>query len=72
MAMITMWESGGPLLVTADTGSVRIDLAESGKYRAGNYIRVSLPEAVKLRDDLSAAILEAATVTAKAKAEVTA
>ena len=38
-------------------------------WQVGIYLKLSHDEALKLRDDLSAAILEAATAAAKAKAE---
>ena len=63
MALISMWTQG-PVCVSTDTDTIRVDVGDDG---FGKYLRVSLAEAVQLRDDLSRAITEAAQQHAQAK-----
>jgi len=51
-----MWTQG-PVCVSTDTDTIRVDVGDDG---FGKYLRVSLAEAIQLRDDLSRAIVEAA------------
>jgi hypothetical protein len=59
-----MWTQG-PVCVSTDTDTIRVDVGDDG---FGKYLRVSLAEAVQLRDDPSRAITEAAQASAKTKA----
>ena len=63
MALISMWTQG-PVCVSTDTDTIRVDVGDDG---FGKYLRVSLAEAIQLRDDLSRAITEAAQQHAQAK-----
>jgi len=65
MALISMWTQG-PVCVSTDTDTIRVDVGDDG---FGKYLRVSLAEAVQLRDDLSRAITEAAQQHAQAVAK---
>lgn len=68
MALISAWKNG-QVEAKLDDDTIRINVVSQGEYSSTCYLRIDLSEAVKLRDDLSAAILEAATAAAKAKAE---
>jgi len=63
VALISMWTQG-PVCVSTDTDTIRVDVGDDG---FGKYLRVSLAEAIQLRDDLSRAITEAAQQHAQAK-----
>jgi len=65
MALISMWTQG-PVCVSTDTYTIRVDVGDDG---FGKYLRVSLAEAIQLRDDLSRAITEAAQQHAQAVAK---
>jgi len=65
MALISMWTQG-PVCVSTDTDTIRVDVGDDG---FGKYLRVSLAEAIQLRDDLSRAITEAAQQHAQAVAK---
>jgi len=65
MALISMWTQG-PVCVSTDTDTNRVDVGDDG---FGKYLRVSLAEAIQLRDDLSRAITEAAQQHAQAVAK---
>ena len=67
MALISMWTQG-PVCVSTDTDTIRVDVGDDG---FGKYLRVSLAEAIQLRDDLSRAITEAAQQHAQATATET-
>jgi len=65
VALISMWTQG-PVCVSTDTDTIRVDVGDDG---FGKYLRVSLAEAIQLRDDLSRAITEAAQQHAQAVAK---
>ena len=65
MALISMWTQG-PVCVSTDTDTIRVDVGDDG---FGKYLRVSLAEAIQLRDDPSRAITEAAQQHAQAVAK---
>ena len=61
MAIVTTYKFNASVSARADAETVRVEFGE-----ISNYMRLSLAEAVTLRDDLSRAITEAATAAAKA------
>jgi hypothetical protein len=63
MAIVSTYDYNASVSARADGTTVRVDFGE-----ISNYLRLNTAEAVKLRDDLSRAITEAATAAAKAKA----
>jgi len=61
MAIVTTYNFGASVSAGADGNTVRVEFGE-----ISNYMRLNTDEAVKLRDELSRAITEAATAAAKA------
>lgn len=61
MAIISTYNHLVRVKASADGNTVRVEFG-----RISNYMRLNTAEAVKLRDDLSRAITEAATAAANA------